>query len=145
MKKINFVLGMFMIAYLAGCTNRLEMKKITIKKADGEVVFINAEIAKTEEDRNRGYMFREKIPDGDGMLFVFEKDEILSFWMKNTPHPLSIAFISSDGIIKDIFDMRPMSLANTTSTTYVRYALEVPQGYFDRVGVQVEDVVEMEF
>ena len=48
-------------------------------------------------------MNRKNIPDGTGMLFVFEYDQILSFWMKNTPTPFSIAFITKDGKIKDIF------------------------------------------
>ena len=87
-------------------------------------------------------MEREKIPDGTGMLFVFDRDQILSFWMKNTPHPLSIAYIDSRGKIRNIYDMTPFSLASVVSTVSVRYALEVPQGWFEKVGVKVGDTVE---
>ena len=87
-------------------------------------------------------MEREKIPDGTGMLFVFDRDQILSFWMKNTPHPLSIAYIDSRGKIRNIYDMTPFSLASVVSTVSVRYALEVPQGWFEKVGVKVGDIVE---
>jgi uncharacterized membrane protein (UPF0127 family) len=87
-------------------------------------------------------MEREEIPDGTGMLFVFDRDQILSFWMKNTPHPLSIAYIDSRGKIRNIYDMTPFSLASVVSTVSVRYALEVPQGWFEKVGVKVGDTVE---
>ena len=88
-------------------------------------------------------MGREVIPDGTGMLFVFEKSQMLSFWMKNTPHPLSIAFIDSKGKIRNIYDMTPFSEASWSSTDFVQYALEVPQGWFKKVGITVGDIVEL--
>ncbi len=104
-----------------------------------------AEIAEKPEERNFGFMERKIISDGTGMLFIFEKDQILSFWMKNTPHPLSIAYIDSKGKIRDIFDMTPYSLASVVSTVSVRYALEVPQGWFDKVGIKKGDLVSLDF
>ena len=88
-------------------------------------------------------MERKRIPDGTGMIFVFEQDQFLSFWMKNTPHPLSIAYIDSTGKIRDIFDMKPFSLASIISTSSVRYALEVPQGWFDKNGIKKGDYVNL--
>ena len=88
-------------------------------------------------------MNREKIPDGTGMIFVFNHDQILSFWMKNTPHPLSIAYIDARGVIRDIFDMTPYSLSSVQSTVSVRYALEVPQGWFDKVNVKEGDKITL--
>ena len=88
-------------------------------------------------------MFRKNIPEGTGMLFVFEKEQLLTFWMKNTPTPLSIAYIDSNGIIKDIFDMQPLSLETIASTTKVRYALEVPQGWFAKEGIEVGDSLKI--
>ena len=76
------------------------------------------------------------------MLFIFEKDQSLHFWMKNTPHPLSIAYIDSNGIIADILDMTPFSEATVSSTRSVRYALEVPQGWFRKNGIKEGDKVE---
>ena len=64
--------------------------------------------------------------------------------MKNTPHPLSIAYIDSNGVIVDIFDMTPFSMSSVTSSRSVRYALEVPQGWYEKVGIQIGDVVETE-
>lgn len=122
-------------------TSALPVKSLEIKLQNGTSVTVETEIADTEETRNRGFMERESIPDGTGMLFVFEKAQRLSFWMKNTPHPLSIAFIDSHGKIRDIFDMKPYSVASTISTVSCRYALEVPQGWFEKVGVTVGDTI----
>ncbi len=152
MKNFNFFknfavfLGLFFILLLnISCHSKLEKKNLTILKADGTQVSVFAEIAEKPEDRNRGFMERKNIPQGTGMLFIFEKDQILSFWMKNTPTPLSIAYISKDGKIKDILDMQPFSLADITSSGYVRYALEVPQGWFKKNGISVGDSLKIDF
>ncbi|MBR7079368.1 MAG: DUF192 domain-containing protein, partial [Treponema sp.] len=79
-------------------------------------LYVDAELAVKEEERNYGFMNRKNIPDGTGMLFVFEKDQVLHFWMKNTPHPLSIAYIDSTGIISDILDMTPFSETSISSS-----------------------------
>ncbi len=125
------------------CAQRLPVQKLTITTSDGRSVEVKAEIARTQKQRNRGFMERKNIPDGTGMIFVFEKDQILSFWMKNTPHPLSIAYIDSKGTIRDIFDMTPFSLASISSTVSVRYALEVPQGWFERNRIRRGDTVSL--
>lgn len=118
---------------------RLPERELSITTASGASVKIQAEIADTDATREKGLMFRKNIPDGTGMLFVYDHDLVMRFWMKNTPSPLSIAYIDSKGIIKDIFDMEPFNLNSVTSTGYVRYALEVPQGYFKRAGISVGD------
>ena len=102
-------------------------------------VTIKAEIARTNEERSRGLMHRKSLDDGEGMLFVFDRDEMLSFWMKNTLIPLSIAFIASDGRIVEIRDMEPGNLDPVRSSRSVRYALEVPQGWFNRINMGVGD------
>jgi uncharacterized membrane protein (UPF0127 family) len=77
------------------------------------------------------------------MLFVFQSDQLLSFWMKNTLVPLSIAYISHDGRILEIYDMQPGDLNPVSSSRSVRYALEVPQGWFNRSGLGVGDRLEI--
>lgn len=146
-RRILFISLIFCIFALgASCRNsNLEKKTLTLCKADGTELSVKAELAVKPEDRNFGFMERKNIPDGTGMLFIFEYDQILSFWMKNTPTPLSIAFITKDGKIKDIFDMQPFSTASKTSTGYVRYALEVPQDWYKKNGIKTGDVLKIDF
>ncbi|MDR2068621.1 MAG: DUF192 domain-containing protein [Spirochaetaceae bacterium] len=118
---------------------KLEIAEFTLEKSGGGRIRIQAEIARTEAERARGLMHRTALPDGEGMLFVFERDQILSFWMKDTLIPLSIAFISYDGRILEIYDMQPRDLRSVHSVRSVRYALEVPQGWFERTGIKVGD------
>jgi uncharacterized membrane protein (UPF0127 family) len=117
----------------------LEQRTLDIELAGGGRVSLEAEIAKTETERETGLMFRTELPDGTGMLFIFETDEVLSFWMKDTLIPLSIAFINYDGILLEIKDMYPRDLSSVHSSRSVRYALEVPQGWFSRAGVKAGD------
>jgi uncharacterized membrane protein (UPF0127 family) len=77
------------------------------------------------------------------MLFVYDSDQIMSFWMKNTNIPLSIAFIAFDGRIIEIKDMYPHDENSVLSSRSVRYALEVPQGWFLRAGIIPGDVVNV--
>ena len=132
---------LFCVVFSACAKSKLPVKELMIKRSDGIYVTVQAEMAVEEEERNYGFMNRKKIPDGTGMLFVFEKDQILSFWMKNTPSPLSIAYLDSEGVIKNIYDMKPYSLEPIVSTVSCRYALEVPQGWYSRAGIRVGDKV----
>ena len=143
MKKIILVITTLLLLtpFLSCKTKKLPVKDISIVRQDGTKFTIKAEIAEKTEDRNHGFMERKNIPDGTGMLFVFEKDQILSFWMKNTPHPLSIAYIDSKGKIRDIYDMTPYSLSSIISTVSVRYALEVPQGWYKKNGITEGDTI----
>ena len=104
---------------------------------------IRAEMVQTEEEKARGLMFRESLGKDEGMLFVYDREEILTFWMKNTPLPLSIAFLDQRGKIVDIQDMDPFSLRTHASTLPARYALEMNQGWFKRNGIGVGDVVSI--
>jgi uncharacterized membrane protein (UPF0127 family) len=132
------------ILLLVSCTvQKLPAREIPIERDGIQVAIVKAEIARTQEERSQGLMHRKSLPDGEGMLFVFERDEVLSFWMRNTYIPLSIAFITSDGRIVDIKDMYPKDESSVTSSRSVRYGLEVPQGWFSRAGVRLGDVVKV--
>jgi uncharacterized membrane protein (UPF0127 family) len=126
-----------------GRAKKLAAETLLVTKADGRTVSLSAEIAANDEDRGRGLMFRKTLSDGEGMLFVFESDQRLSFWMKNTTVPLSIAYVSSDGRIIEIKDMEPLSLAPVESERSVRFALEVPRGWFARAGAAAGDTLSI--
>lgn len=106
-------------------------------------VSVVAELARTADEQAMGFMFRKELADGEGMLFVYDSDRRMTFWMKNTLVPLSIAFLGADGTIREIRDMEPLSEALVESTRYARHALEVPRGWFERVGLGVGDRFEL--
>ncbi len=116
------------------------LKTVELKVGEATVL---AELARSPLERETGLMFRTSLSEGKGMLFVFEADQRLAFWMKNTKLALSIAYIGSDGTIREIFDLVPGSLDPVQSERSVRYALEVPRGWFQKAGVKSGDLVRM--
>jgi uncharacterized membrane protein (UPF0127 family) len=97
---------------------------------------INAQVAATPEQRSTGLMFRQQMPQGEGMLFVFEQPSQQCFWMKNTPLPLTAAFVADDGSIVNLVDMQPLSTESHCSAKPVRYVLEMNQGWFAKKGLK---------
>ncbi len=98
---------------------------------------ITAEIASTEQSRNYGLMFRNKLDKDNGMLFVFEKPAMPCFWMKNTPLPLTIAFIDKTGLITDLHDMPPYTKQSFCPSVPILYALEMNQGWFANNNISI--------
>jgi uncharacterized membrane protein (UPF0127 family) len=96
---------------------------------------IRAEVARTPTQVQTGLMFREQMAAHEGMLFVFDDLARRCFWMKNTPLPLSIAYVADDGSIVDVIDMQPQSTVSHCSSRPVRYALEMHQGWFAKRGI----------
>jgi uncharacterized membrane protein (UPF0127 family) len=103
---------------------------------------VKVEIADTAAERAMGLMFRENLPEGEGMLFVFPEETQGSFWMKDTPISLDIIFIKEGRIVDIIADTTPFSEELLTPSTTYLFALEVPGGYAARNGVQTGDAVE---
>jgi uncharacterized membrane protein (UPF0127 family) len=133
--------GVLVLAFLVvmgGCAARLERVRVTV----GSAVF-TVEVARTERERELGLMHRRSLGSREGMLFVFDADQHLVFWMKDTRVPLSIAFLSSEGRILQIEDMEPLSLRPIRSRMSARYALELPRGAFAEVGAAEGDAVTL--
>jgi uncharacterized membrane protein (UPF0127 family) len=115
---------------------------LNIINSAGERVPLAAEVAETPRQRERGLMGRTALGENQGMLFVFEQEQPLSFWMRNTLIPLSIAYIDGRGTIVDIQDMEPLDETSHPSAAPARYALEVNQGFFEEHGIRVGDILE---
>jgi uncharacterized membrane protein (UPF0127 family) len=104
---------------------------------------LTIELATTPEARSCGLSLRDSLPANRGMLFVYAEPEVLTFWMKNTRMPLSIAFIEPDGRVVSIQKMNPFPLTTVyASPVPALYALEVNQGWFEENGVGLGDVIE---
>jgi len=100
------------------------------------------EWAATPQQRQRGLMGRTHLAADGGMLFVFEQPGRHCFWMRDTPLPLSIAFIDSTGRIASLADMQPRTETLHCPPADIRYALEVRQGEFLRRGITVRAHVD---
>jgi hypothetical protein len=97
---------------------------------------IDAQVARTPDQRATGLMYRKEMPQHEGMLFVFEQPTVQCFWMKNTFLPLTAAFVADDGTIVNLADMTPLALDSHCSAKPVRYVLEMNQGWFSKKGVK---------
>jgi uncharacterized protein len=120
-----------------------QLPVLTIVNSLGERIPVQVEIADTDAERQMGLSGRTTLMEGAGMLFVFDQEQPLSFWMKDTLIPLSIAYVSADGRIVDTQDMQPLDETPHPSTEPALYALEVNQGFFAERGVAVGDTVEL--
>lgn len=106
---------------------------------------VRAEVARTSEDRERGLMYREEVPEGTGMLFVFEDEEVRSFWMRNTYVPLDIAYMDAGMQIVSIKQMEPETDELYSSEAPAMFALEAPMGWFEDHGIEEGDRAEIVF
>jgi uncharacterized protein len=94
---------------------------------------LKVEVADTDESRTRGLMFRDKLDENSGMLFIFTDETIREFWMMNTYISLNIAYISRSGLINEIYYMRPLDISvRYPSQRTAMYALEVNKDWFKK-------------
>lgn len=104
-----------------------------------------AEVARTADERAEGLMYREEVPDGTGMLFVFSDSKVRSFWMANTYVPLDIAYMNPSFRIVDIVAMEPLVTDSYPSAAPAMYGLEVRQGWFGDQGIAVGSQAQIVF
>jgi uncharacterized membrane protein (UPF0127 family) len=139
--KILLLVACFLSIILneCGCTREHTQNTdgLTVISVAGKQLFV--EIADTPAKRKKGLMYRETLPENQGMLFIFEKEQQLSFWMKNTRIPLSLAFISKKGVITQIVKLIPFDERPHTSEKKVMYVLEVNQGWFFTNHIKIGD------
>ena len=140
-----FIFFLFVNTACMSCASgRFQSAQLRIERGALQPLVMSVELARSEEEHKQGLMYRKSLAEGKGMLFIFDRDQVLSFWMKNTNIPLSIAFISSEGRIIEIKDMQPHDLNTVSSSRSVRYALEVPQGWFNRANVNPGDTLVLD-
>jgi uncharacterized protein len=110
--------------------------------SDSGVHAFSVELATNDEERERGLMFRKELPEGHGMLFDFQQDQPVSFWMHNTYISLDMIFIRGDGRILRIEEnATPLSDRLIASGGPVRGVLEVIGGTARKLGIAPGDRV----
>lgn len=134
----------------AGCTAGKEAGKSEAGLDQRQLCIISAnrthgftvEMARSHEEQARGLMFRENLPDDRGMLFPYDKPQMLSFWMKNTVIPLDIIFIGADGRVESIAaNTTPYSLESISSRRPAIAVLEIRGGLAADLGIAPGDQV----
>jgi len=116
-------------------------QKFPVISLNAGMHLIKAEVASTEAQREQGLMFREHLGPNEGMVFLFHAPAGVCMWMKNTPLPLSVAFIDRDGRIVNIETMKPQSLDSHCAKQPVYYALEMQEGWFKQRNIKAGSVI----
>ncbi len=119
-----------------------DLSALTVQILDVDDHPVQAELARTREERHKGLMFRKHLGPNDGMLFLYNEEKPRSFWMKDTPLPLSAAYLDAKGVIVNIVDMPPFSTDSYPSLYPAQYVLEMNQGWFEENGVARGDIVK---
>ena len=98
---------------------------------------LRCEVAHSHQKQLRGLMFRKHLADNGCMIFVYQSETPLSFWMKNTYIPLDIAFVKSDQTLLEVKSMKPLDETTVRSSEPVMYAIEANAGWFKRNGALI--------
>jgi uncharacterized membrane protein (UPF0127 family) len=148
----RFVLAaaLFVCASSLVCASTLpsraaDQNTLEIVTKTGVHVF-EVELAVNDAQRAQGLMDRRELPDGKGMLFDFQREQDVAFWMKNTYIPLDMIFIRANGRIHRIAEnTTPLSLQTVPSGGPVRGVLEVIGGTAKKLGIAPGDKVAHPF
>jgi uncharacterized protein len=135
------LLAVALMACAAELARAAEPQTLEIASKTGVHAF-QVEMAVTPEEKERGLMFRRELPEGQGMLFDFQLDQNVAFWMKNTYISLDMIFIRGDGrILRVAENAEPLSERNIPSGGPVRAVLEVIAGTAKKLGIAAGDRV----
>lgn len=135
-KSIHLIFNFFLVSFYT-----FSNEKIDVSIYNKNITF-NVEVAKTIEERRIGLMYRKKLLNNEGMLFIFPREKIIQLWMKNTYIPLDVIFISENKVIVDIKkNMEKLSETIVKSKVKSRYALEFNAGLINKLHIEIGDKV----
>jgi uncharacterized membrane protein (UPF0127 family) len=148
----RFCLLLLVLVTLVACDNHPPRPAVVAEEAGIEVRFpvrigavaTRQRLAVTELEKARGLMATASLPEDEGMVFLYQEDTRMSFWMKGTLLDLDIAFVAADGTILEIRTMQAGDTNTTNSASErVRFSVEMAAGWFGRRGVKPGDKVEL--
>lgn len=156
---VILIIGLLLYLAFANLFNQNNNEKTVVKSyttidfvKNGELTFltgadkyiskIDIEIAEDDNSRTQGLMYREKMKQNQGMLFIFPSESMQSFWMKNTVIPLDMIFVNKNNEIVTIRkNAIPFDEGHYTSTKPAQFVIEVNAGYTDSLGINVGDKI----
>lgn len=158
-KKIISVVALGLLITFTSCNSKKEDKVLTreisftkegvleLKKAsnDSTLVSLDIEIAESEYETQTGLMYRKGMEDKQGMLFIFDRENIKNFYMKNTEFPLDIIYINKDLQVVNVHQNTvPYSRTSLSSGVPAQYVLEVNAGLTKKWNLAPGDIVVFE-
>lgn len=131
------------LSYISTAHARMAVEPLTIQPAGGgEPRRFQVEVARTDQEKSVGLMFRTKLADDAGMLFAYGPPQTITMWMRNTYIPLDMLFIQADGTIARIeVNTEPLSERIIDSGMPVSAVLELAGGAAERLGIKAGDKV----
>jgi hypothetical protein len=147
MQRINKLLvWLLLMLIISGCIDQTAEQSLTIITSSGKVK-LETEIVDDPQERQRGLMFRENLEENSSMLFVFDLEMPLSFWMKNTLIPLDMIFVSENGTINEIKEnVQPCNkdpCPSYPSNHASKYVLEVNGGFSQKNKIKIGDKIDI--
>jgi uncharacterized protein len=139
-----------MVASSVACSHSTNLPRaaapsVTLAPAGRAPVKVRVEVARTMDQRTNGLMFRERLDADAGMVFLFENDDNHTFWMKNTPLPLDMIFITKDLVVAGVVENAvPFTTETRSCGQQSRFVLEVNAGFAARNGVGAGTRVEFD-
>ena len=142
-KRLLFFSLMYLMFHQCLYAADLNISKISISRDGFPKHELIVELATTEEERSLGLMFRKKLPQNRGMLFIYKSERVVRMWMKNTFIPLDMLFLDKNGFITHLVkETRPLSLEIISSMGNVLGVLELLGGTSEKLGIRIGDRVE---
>lgn len=138
------------VASSAACSHSTNLPKaavpaVILMPAGRAPVKVRVEVARTIDQRTHGLMFRERLDADAGMIFLFENDDDHTFWMKNTPLPLDMIFITKSLTVAGVVESTvPFSTETRSCGQQSRFVLEVNAGFAARNGIGPGTRVELD-
>jgi uncharacterized membrane protein (UPF0127 family) len=140
--RLRYLLITLGLSLACGFSAAQQRSKFPVITMTAGIHVIKAEVAAKDVERQQGLMFREKMEQNEGMVFLFDAPAGVCMWMKNTLIPLSVAFLDTDGKIINIEDMQPETTKSHCAKRPARYALEMNQGWFQRRNIKPGSQIE---
>jgi len=134
----NAVLASILCIAASGATAAVCMEDKLDIRMSGSVTRFAVEIADTVEERATGLMNREFMGQFSGMLFVYDRPQSVTFWMKDTLIPLDLLFVDESGVVQRIHENAiPLDLTGLPGGNQIQYVLEINGGMSELLGLKV--------
>jgi uncharacterized protein len=130
------LLALAVFALLTGCGNKEAAKPAAVKTIEDRFDIrvgdrtVQMRVALLPAETQRGLMFVKEMGADEGMLFVFERQQQMSFWMRNTHLSLDIGYFDAEGVLREIYPMYPLDERPVASRGRMQFALEMHQGWY---------------